>query len=102
MATQVQAEHPGASLLELVGLISAKLYERAPKPKPASSPHKEKTPRQSKALSQLEKIVAAGKQAQKSAHASLHEVGLVSTPQLDTTGQEGRDGAHLFSRNLSR
>jgi hypothetical protein len=84
-AAKAHAEHPGASLLKLVGLISAKLYGPAPEPKPASSPHKEKTPRQSKAQSQLERIVATGKQAQKSAHASLREIGLVSIPKMETT-----------------
>ncbi len=86
MATKAQAEHPNASLLELVGLISAKLFERAPVSKPISPPHKVRAPRKNKALSQLEQNIAADRQAGKSAHASLREAGLVNAPQLDTTG----------------
>jgi len=86
MAMKAQAEHPEASLLEFVGLISAKLFERAPEPKPSSPSHNIKARRKSKAVSQLENNVAVGQLAGKSAHASLREAGLVSQPELDIEG----------------
>lgn len=88
MASKARTEHPEASLLELVGLISAKLFERAPEPKPKAKPtsHKVKAPRKMKAICQLEKHVAVDEQAGKSAHDSLREVGLISSPELDIEG----------------
>jgi hypothetical protein len=86
MAVKAHGEHPGASLLELVGLISAKLYERAPEPKPPSPPYKEKATPKIPANSQLEKTVAAGRQHKQSAHASLREAGLISPPLRDIDG----------------
>ena len=80
MAAEVQAEHPEASLLELVGLVSSKLYRPAPKPK-ATTPRRTGTkPSNSKAVSRLEQVVIAGRQADQSAHASMRRVGLVTPP----------------------
>jgi hypothetical protein len=86
MAATAHAEHPGAPLLELVGLISAKLFERVPKPKPTSPAHTRKAQRKSTALSQMERTVAAGKHEKQSAHASLREAGLVKPPLSDING----------------
>lgn len=81
-AAEVQAEHPCASLLELVGLVSAKLYQRPTEAKLASPPRKETTPK-SKALSYLEQVVVVGRQADQTAHASMCKVGLVTPPLPD-------------------
>lgn len=78
MATLAQAEHPGASLLELVGAISVQLYENAPAPKPASPSRKKK------AMSRFEEVVVTGKQTDQTAHASLSKAGLVPPPLLDS------------------
>lgn len=86
MATKAQAEHPEASLLELVGLTLAKLYERAPEPKPSPPSHKVKAQCKSKAMSQLEKNIAVDQLAGKSAHDSLREAGLISPLELDIEG----------------
>jgi hypothetical protein len=82
MAVEAQAEHPEASLLQLVGLISAQLYESAHEPNPASPPRKENAQRKKKTLSRFEEIVAAGTQKEQSSHASLSKAGLVATPLL--------------------
>lgn len=87
MATQALAEHPNASLPELVGLILAQLYEHAPTSKPTSpARNNKKTSSRQLTLSQLEQIVADGKKKGQSAHASLREAGLISSPLLDATG----------------
>ncbi len=86
MATKAQAEHPEASLLELVGQISAELFERKPAPKPSPLSGKIKAPRNGKVMSELEQIVAANKRAGNSAHDSLSDAGLVSPPALNVEG----------------
>jgi len=86
MATNTQPEHPGASLLELVGLISAKLHGRAPESKPLLRSRSAESQRKNRATSQLEKSVAVDKKAGKSAHDSLLEAGLVSQPVQDIEG----------------
>lgn len=83
MATMARAEHPGASLLEHVGLILGKLFERPPEPKSSSPTRKEKGPRKSKAQCHFEKVVAAGEQTGQSPHASICNSGLVTSPLLD-------------------
>lgn len=86
IATDALAEHPEASLLELIGLISSKLFERAPESKPSPRSHRAKSQCKSKTMSELEKNIAANQQVGKSAHDSLCEAGLVSKPELDFEG----------------
>lgn len=86
IATEELAGHPEASLLELIGLISSRLFERAPESKSSPRSHRAKAQRKSKAMSELEKRVAVDQQAGKSAHDSLCEAGFVSTPELDLGG----------------
>ncbi len=82
MATVTQAEHPEASLLELVGLISTKLYESARASKPASPPHRKSAPLKDKPSSGFEGVVAAGSMQDQSPHASLSRAGLVTPSPL--------------------
>ena len=86
MATEALAEHPEASLLELIGMISSKLFQRAPEAKPLPRSRGAKAQCKSKAMSELEKSVSVDQQAGKSAHDSLRNAGLVSTPGLDFEG----------------
>jgi hypothetical protein len=83
IATTALAEHPAASLLELIGLISSKLFERAPGARPLPRSHRARAQSKSKAMSELEKTVAVDQQAGKSAHDSLREAGLISQPELE-------------------
>lgn len=82
MAAAAQAEHPDASLLQLVGLISAKLYKDDRSPKPASPICKESAPRKENPVSRLEEVVAAGSMHDQSPHTSLSKAGLVTPPAL--------------------
>jgi hypothetical protein len=86
MAIMERSEYPEASLFELVGLISAKLFGRAPEAKPSPPSHSAKDRCKSKVLSKFEMVVAAGNQRQQTGHATLREAGLVTPPQLDRAG----------------
>jgi hypothetical protein len=86
MATVAQAEHPEASLLQLVGLISAQLYESVREPNPTLPKRAEDAQPKEKTLSRFEEVVAAGTRNEQSSHASLSEAGLVTSPLLDGNG----------------
>jgi hypothetical protein len=86
IATEALAEHPEASLLELIGMISSKLFQRAPEAKPSPRSRGTKAQCKSKTVSELEKSVSVDHQAGKSAHDSLRNAGLVSIPELDFEG----------------
>lgn len=83
MGVVAQAEHPEASLLQLVGLISGQLYVSPHVTKPASPLRKEKTLRKKKSLSRFEEVVAAGSRKDQSSFTSLSKAGLVTTPLRD-------------------
>jgi len=83
MAVKTQSEHPSASLLELIGLISTQLYEFTPQPTSASPLITNIAQPKNTAKSHLEKAVNTGRLEKQSAHTSLREVGLVSYPLRD-------------------